>query len=78
VTGIDAAAVYAALHAPSATELLRALPDVGDGLQGQLHELSARPSADRCEAAARNLDGARLTVMRLREALLREGGGDGQ
>jgi hypothetical protein len=77
MTGLDAAAAYATLHTPSANTLRRSLPDVGDGLQGQLHELSARPSVERCEQAARNLEGARLTVMRLREALLREGTGDG-
>jgi hypothetical protein len=76
MNGVDAAAAYAALHAPSADTLRRSLPEVGDGLQGQLHELSARPSAERCEQAARNLEGARLTVLRLREALLREGTGD--
>lgn len=74
----DAAVAYAALYAPTAEELRRSLPDVGDGLQGQLHELSARPSPDRCEQLARNLEGARLSVLRLREALLREGTGDGQ
>jgi len=74
MTGADAAAAYAALHAPGSDILRRSLTGVGDGLQGQLHELSARPSAERCEQAARNLEGARLTVLRLREALVREGG----
>ena len=72
-----AAAAYAALPAPSADILRRSMPDIGDGLQCQLHELSVRPSAERCEQLARNLEGARLTVLRLREAMLREGEGDG-
>ena len=78
MNGPDAAAAYAAMHAPTADALRRSLPDVGDGLAGQLAELCVRPSAERCEAAARNLEGARLSVMRLREALLREDIGDGR
>ena len=78
MTGPAAAAAYAALRAPSSEAIRRGLVDVGDGLQGQLHELSVRPSLDRCEQAARNLEGARLTVMRLRAALELEGEGNGQ
>ena len=77
MTGPDAAAAYASLYAPSADTLRRSLPEVGEGLASQLAELSARPSPDRCEQLARNLEGTRLSVMRLREALLREGSGDG-
>lgn len=58
--------------------LRQSLPDVGEGLAAQLAELSVRPTAERCERAAMNLDGARQSVMRLRERLLAGDEGDGQ
>lgn len=67
---------YAALYAPTAEELRRSLPEIGDGLQAQLHNLYARPSAADAERVAANLDGARRAVMRLRERLIAEGRGD--
>lgn len=72
----EAARLYADSYAPSAEVLRRSLPEIGDGLQGQLHELSARPSAERAAQVAANLDGAYRAILRLREALLREGAGD--
>jgi len=69
---------YAALYAPTADELRRTLPDVGDGLSAQLHELSARPTADGCDRLAINLAGAQSAVRKLREALIREGGSHGR
>jgi hypothetical protein len=76
MTGADAARAYAALYGPSAADLCRSIPDVADGLHGQLCELSARPTVDGAEQLASNLDGARRAVLRLRERLLAEGSGD--
>lgn len=58
--------------------LRRQLPEIGEGLAAQLAELANRPSPDRCELLARNLDGARSAVMRYRERLLAGDGGDGR
>lgn len=73
----DAAALYAALYAPTAAELLQSLPDMADGLRAQLYALYAHPSIDGAEGLAANLSGAARAVLRLREALLRDGGNDG-
>ncbi|MGH8074972.1 MAG: hypothetical protein ACREO4_13040 [Lysobacter sp.] len=78
MTGPEEAARYAALYAPARDDLLRALPDVADGLHAQLIELHKRPSADRCDRLSINLAGAQTAVRKLREALIREGSGDGQ
>ncbi len=48
------------------------LPEIGDGLNTQLVELWRHPTIERCEAVAANLGGARMAVLRLREALLLE------
>jgi len=76
LNGTRAAAAYAALYAPSASHLARALPDIGEGLQAQFLALHAMPATHACELLAANLDGARLAVLKLREALAREGGAD--
>lgn len=75
MTGAAAVRAYTALYAPTADELWRALPEIADALQAQTHELHARPSAERAELLARNLDGARRACLHYREALLREGTG---
>lgn len=73
----DAAAMHAAMT-PLDTEVLRRqMVDIGDGLQAQLHELSARPRLDACDRLLINLSGAQQAVRRFREALVREGGNDG-
>lgn len=54
------------------------LPDVAEGLHAQLVEFSVRPTPDGAERLALNLSGARETVLRIREALLRQGAEDGQ
>lgn len=73
----DAATLHAAIT-PIDTEVLRRqLVDIGDGLQAQLHELSARPRLDACDRLLMNLSGARMAVWHYREALQREGGADG-
>lgn len=77
MTGRQAAAMYAASYAPDAEALRTSLPDIGEGICAQLHELYARPSVERAERVAANLAGAQRAVLRLREALLREGTGDG-
>jgi hypothetical protein len=61
-----------------AGELARSLPEIGEGLSAQLTELSFRPTPDGAEILAANLAGAHRAVLRLREALLREGSGDGR
>lgn len=65
MTGADAEAIR------------RALPELGEGLAAQLVDLSRAPTPERCERAAINLQGAAREVMRLRERLQAEGGGDG-
>ncbi len=61
-----------------AAEQLVHLPDVAAGLEAQLVEFSARPTPDGAERLALNLDGCRQTVLRIREAMLRQGKEDGQ
>lgn len=60
------------LYGPSAAAQAAALPDMAAGLQAQLENLSRDPTPWACEVMASNLEGARLAVMRLREALQRE------
>lgn len=59
----------------TAERLRTQLLDIGDGLQAQLYELSRAPTPERCERAALNLEGARTTLLRLRERLIVEGEG---
>ena len=65
------------LYGPSGDEIRRGLPDHGDSIQAQLHELSARPSIERIDIVARNLDGLVQLLRRYRERLV-AGEGDGQ
>jgi len=69
-------AAYAALYGPSTESMRQSLPEIGEGLAAQLAELHKRPSPDAAEQLARNLDGARVAVMRYRERLVAEGAGD--
>lgn len=78
MTGLDAVRAYHALYQPAAGELRRCLPELADRLHTQLHELHARPSADRCDQLAINLEGALRHVRRLRERLVIEGEGHGE
>lgn len=75
---MNAATQYAPLHQPTAESLRVSLPDMAEGLSGQLHELHARPCADAAERLAANLAGASRAVLRYREALIREGGAGGR
>ena len=78
MTGAQAhAAAQARLYGPSGEEIRRSLPDHGDGIQGQLHELSVRPSVERIDTAIRNLDGITQLLRRYRERLI-AGEGNGQ
>lgn len=65
-------------YVPQLEDLRRQLPDLGDGLQAQCHELYAHPTPERCERVAVNLEGARRAVLTLRERLLAEGEGHGE
>ena len=78
MNGQPPAAAYAALYAPTAESIRTALPDVADGLHAQLCELSVRPTVDGCDRLAANLGGAQTAIRKLREALIREGSGDGR
>lgn len=60
-------------YVPKLEDLRRQLPDLGDGLQAQCHELYAAPTPERCERLALNLEGARRAILTLRERLLTEG-----
>ena len=50
-----------------------ALPEHGESLHAQLVELHKRPTAEKAETMARNLEAVRLDVMRLRERIAIEG-----
>lgn len=54
----------------------KVLPDAGDGLAAQMADLARDATPERCERLLINLRGAQSTVLRLREALEREGRGD--
>lgn len=55
----------------------RALPELGEALSAQLHELYARPSLAAADQVAANLDGAKRAVLRYAEAMRREGNENG-
>lgn len=61
---------------PVAGSIHLLLPDIGDGLAAQFADLHRDCTAERCERLVINLRGAQATVLRLREALEREGRGD--
>lgn len=71
-------AAVAALYAPTVAELILQLPEIGDRLQAQLHELQRLPTAERAERMAIELGGAQRYVLQVREALIREGGANGR
>lgn len=49
------------------------LPDIGQGVAGQMVDLARNATAERCDNLLLNLRGCQNTVLRLREALEREG-----
>ena len=56
--------------------ICKVLPDAGDGLAAQMADLARDATPERCERLLINLRGAQSTVLRLRDALEREGRGD--
>ena len=68
-------AALARLYGPSAEELRLSLPEHAQGIHAQLIELHARPSVERADTAARNLDAMAAHVRRYRERLVTEGEG---
>lgn len=66
-------AAQAALYGPSAAAQAKALPELGEGLMAHLIDLARDPTPVRAELMSVNLEGARRAVLRLREALVREG-----
>lgn len=64
-------------YLPSAESQRQGLPDIAGGIHAQLLELYARPCPAAAERLAANLAGASRAVLRYREAMLREGTGDG-
>lgn len=69
MTGLHAVP-FAGLYSAQVSTLANSLPDIGDGLAAQLAALQRDPTAHGCERLAANLEGARQTVLRLREALM--------
>lgn len=61
-----------ACQEPAIAAQARGMADVAVALDGQLTELSVRPSIERADQLITNLEGAKRAVMRLREALVRE------
>lgn len=57
-----------------AEALRRLLPDLAERTSAQLSELHAAATPERCERMAIELEGVRLLVMRMRQALVLEGG----
>ncbi len=55
--------------------LLAGLPDIADHLQAQLIELHKRPTPERAERMATELEGIRRHVLNVRAALQREAAG---
>ncbi|KAF1717914.1 hypothetical protein CSC74_03130 [Pseudoxanthomonas yeongjuensis] len=78
MTTDEIVATYAVLYGPSVATLANTMPDMGEAISTQCQALRRDPTVDACEVLAANLDGARRAVLRLREALMREGSGDGQ
>jgi hypothetical protein len=75
---VGPAALYAASYTPSMEDLRKCLPEVGQRTEGQLAQLHHSPTPERCDRMLIELEGVLQLVRRLREAMLREGGGHGQ
>ena len=63
----------AALHGHSAADLAASMAEVAEMLERQLTELATRPTIEGSMLVSVNLEGARLAVLRLRAAMVREG-----
>lgn len=62
---------------PDSLMLLAGLPDIADHLQAQLLELHKRPTPERAERMATELEGVKRHVLNVRAALQREAQGGG-
>ena len=58
------------LYTPPASDLIKNLTDLGDGLAGQFAVLQRSPTAPGCEQLAANLQGASRVVMQILRGLL--------
>lgn len=73
MTAADHVAAMGRLYGPDAHELARQLPDLADSIHAQLCALYVAPSESGAEDMARNLHGLRAHVLRLADAIRREG-----
>ena len=62
----------------SAEDLRRLLPDLAERTASQLLELHRAPTVERAERISIELEGLRMTALRMRAALISEGEGHGQ
>lgn len=63
------------LYLTRSEDLLEPLPEVGESLAAQLVELHVRPTPDRAERLAIELEGIRRQILRIREVLQCEAAG---
>lgn len=68
----DAVNAYAGLYGSQKADLLAGLPDLAERLRAQVLALCEAPSEHRAEELARSLSDARVSMMRLADALRRE------
>lgn len=68
----DAQAAYAALYQPSASELLKRLPDIADGMAARLHKLAQNHDPELADEVIRDASGLTALAMRIATALRRE------
>lgn len=73
MTAPNAVSAYARPYGRSTEQVRQSLPEHGESLYAQLVELSKRPTAEKAETMARNLEAVRQEVMRLRERIAIEG-----
>ena len=72
-----AARLQAALYAPTPAELAAPLPTIADVLHERLDAIHAAPTVADVDATLRELGGLTATLMKLRLALVQEGGSNG-
>ncbi|MGY0503816.1 hypothetical protein [Luteimonas sp. e5] len=73
MTPAEHLAALGLLYGPNAEAMRRELADISDCLHGQLQELHARPTGDKCDRMLIALEGLRRYVCRFRERLIDEG-----
>ena len=72
-----AARLHAQLYGPTPAELVASLPTVADVLHERLVAIHDAPTVADVDAALRELGGLTATLMKLRLALVQEGGSNG-